>query len=212
MGIALNPIHNLERSIYKNISREKTHNQNQREAYIAETDKITEDQSRAYEMQAMITVACVIVMVSFSVFAAMTDYRINQNQVVLNQLTPENKTSFINQLTPEQREGLINQLAPEGTIDLAIDKYSAILEETTNSLKITRDFCRIAEQAIPKLPEVTNFYSQSKLNQLQHVKQIKEMHLSHLNQERANSHTQSLLNDIKDMRRRQQQARTVAGS
>jgi hypothetical protein len=176
MEITSNPMRSLEESIYKNLSREKISNQNQRKNYIEEAERITAAQSREYEVQAMFTIACLIATVSLSVLAAVVDLKINQD-------TPANKA----------------------TID---DN----LKRQIDSLKYTTSVLQILAKTTEQLPAIKNSFSQSKLNQLQHRKQLQEMHLSHLNQERSNSQTQTLLHEVKDTRRRKQQARAATNS
>ncbi|MEK7339605.1 MAG: hypothetical protein WBD50_06475 [Candidatus Rhabdochlamydia sp.] len=189
MEIPFNPsalINSLEYNLYKGISRSKTGNQQQIEACILETDKITEQKSAAYRTEAWVMVACAVGMIAFAMIGVAAELRLASTEGALNQL----------KCGPRLMDGdtQIKDLTEKLSIHTA-------RKNTLNTVSQTFD-------------RGSNIYSQfSKIshNQLDHESQKKQMRLQQLQQERSNSADRSLLEEIKDLKRRQQQAKAAAG-
>jgi hypothetical protein len=189
MTVTFNPsgvIHSLEYNLHKGVSRSRTDNQKKIEDCIAEADKIVEKKNNAYRREAMIMVACAVGMLAFSMLGAFFELKSAPDQGELNGLQNQPRsiegTARINELT--------NKLG-----DHAFNK------NISNSLS---KFTEGASGAYSHFTKITH-------NQLDHQYKKKDMRWSQLQQDLNNSSTQSLLNDVKDMKRRQQRAKEMAG-
>lgn len=189
MTVALNSsglINSLEYNLYKGISRSKTVNQQEIKACILETDKITEQKSAAYRTEAWVMVACAVGMFVFAMIGVATELSLASIEGELNQL----------KCGPRLTEG-DTQLKD---LTVKLSNYTA-RKNTLNTISQTFD----------RGSNIYSHFSKISHNQLEHESQKKQMRLQQLQQERSNSADRSLLEDLKDMKRRQQQAKAAAG-
>lgn len=196
MTVALNPsglINSLEYNLYKGVSRSKTDNQQKIEACILETDKITEQRSAAYRKEAMVMVICAVSLVALAAIGVAIEWKIESIKSNLSRLSSVN----LNDLSPKQRIYL---------------KYTIeSLEKTQKKLNACKNFSNGLNVAMQKVPEIYSSFSRVSTNRLDYKYKKQEMRWSYLQQELSNSPTQSLLNDVKEAKRRQQQAKAAAG-
>ena len=189
MTVAFNPsglINSLELNLYKGLSRSKTGNQQQIEACILETDKITEQKSAAYRKEAMVMVACAVGMIAFAMIGVAAELSLASTEGKLNQ----------SKCGPRLMDG-DNQIKD---LTVKLSNYTAS-KNTLNTVSQTFD----------RGSNIYSHFSKISHNQLDHESQKKQMRLQQLQQERSNSSSQELLRDIQDMKRRQQQAKAAAG-
>ncbi len=196
MTVAFNPsglINSLEYNLYKGVSRSKTDNQQKMEACTAEADKIVEQRSAAYRTEAVVMIACAVGLVALAAIGLAIEWKMESIKSDLSKLSSVN----LNNLSPEQR------------IDLkhAIESLEKT-QKTFNTCKNVSNGLNIAAQ---KGPECYSSFSRVSTNQLDHQYKKREMRLQQLQQERSSPADRSLLEEIKDMKRRQQQAKAAAG-
>jgi hypothetical protein len=196
MTVAFNPsglINALEYNLYKGLSRSKTGNQQQIEACILETDKITEQKSAEYRTEAWVMVTCAVGLVALAAIGLAIEWKMESIKSDLSKLSSVN----LNNLNPKQRINL---------------KYTIeSLEKTQKTLNTCKNVSNGLNIAAQKGPECYSSFSRVSTNQLDHQYKKKEMRLQQLQQERSSPADRSLLEEIKDMKRRQQQAKAAAG-
>lgn len=189
MTVAFNSsglINSLEYNIYKGVSRSKADNQQKIEACILEADKIADKRSAAYQTEAMVMIACAVGMIAFAVIGIAADLNIASIEGPLNQL--------------KSGPRLMNGDTQIKNLTIKLGKYTSYKNTFTT-----------ISQAFDRGSNIYSHFSKISHNQLDHESQKKNMRLQQLYQELSNPSTQSLLNDVKEMRRRQQQAKAVAG-
>ncbi|MDR2539816.1 MAG: hypothetical protein LBC45_04370 [Chlamydiales bacterium] len=189
MTVALNlseQISSLEYNLYKGVSRSKINIQQKMEACILETDKIVEQKCAEYRREALIMSACAIGMIACAIIGATIDLKLASVEGSLNQLKHK---------TLSMRE---NTQIKDLTIEMG--EYNAY-----------KNIVNITSQVFDRGSNTYSYFSKISHAQLDHENQKMQMCLQQLQQERANPLDQILLNDAKDMRRRQQQAKAAAG-
>lgn len=186
-------INSLEYNLYKGVSRSKTDNQQKIEACILEADKITEQKSAAYRKEAMVMVACAVGMIAFAMIGIAIDWKSETIKSDLSSLSNVN----LSNLSTEQASSITQSIAD-------LEKSGKILSAYKN---IINGFSLGAQKG----PDAYSSFSRVSTNRLDHKYKKQEMRWSQLHQELSNSSTQSVLNDIKEVKRRQQQAKTAAG-
>ncbi|PWU14052.1 MAG: hypothetical protein C5B45_05095 [Chlamydiae bacterium] len=85
------------------------------------------------------------------------------------------------------------------------------LEKSRKILSTYKNIINGFSLGAQKGPDAYSSFSRVSINRLDHQYKKNEMRLQQLHQELSNPSTQSLLNDIKEMKRRQQQAKAAAG-
>lgn len=196
MTVAFNPsglINSLEYNLYKGVSRSKIDNQQKIEACTAEADEITEQRSAAYRTEAVVMIACAVGLVALAVIGSTIEWKLESIKSDLSNLS----SISLGNLNPEQSANL------KGTIES--------LKKTQKKLNTYKNFYNGLNIAAQKGSDCYSSFSRVSINELDHQYKKKEMRLQQLHQELYNSSTQSLLNDVKDMKRRQQQAKAAAG-
>ena len=196
MTVAFNPsglINSLEYNLHKGVSRSKTDNQQKIEACTAEADKIIEQRSTAYRTEAWVMVACAVSLVALAAIGVAIEWKMESIKSDLSKLS----SVHLNNLSPEQKINL---------------KYTIeSLEKVQKTLNTCKNFSNGLNIAAQKGSDCYSSFSRVSTNQLDHQNKKKEMRLQQIHQELSSSSTQSLLNDVKEMKRRQQQAKAAAG-
>lgn len=190
MTVSFNPsglINSLEYNLHKGVSRSKTDNQKQIEVCIIELDKISEQKSSAYRKEAMYTVAFAVFILAAAVMGVAIEQKSTSFQAELNGL----------------------ECRPRPWLELDTSRIETL--ESNLKLCTYAKACFNGGLSINKLSEAYSHFAKISHNQLDHNSQKKHMRLQQLNQEQNNSSTQSLLNDVKEMKRRQQRAKEAAG-
>lgn len=185
MTVAFNPsglIHSLEYNMHKDVSRSKIDTQKKIEDCITETDKIVEQRSNAYRKEAVVMVACAVGMLALAMLGAFFELQNAPTQGKLDTLKMSGPSHDIDDLTKKLGDRNFNKSVSNG------------LSQLTGGLS-----------------GAYSHYTKISHNQLDHQYKKKDMRWSQLQQELNNSSAQSLLNDVKEMKRRQQQAKAAAG-
>ncbi|MGL4540265.1 MAG: hypothetical protein ACRCU0_04735 [Candidatus Rhabdochlamydia sp.] len=188
MTVTFNPsgiIHSLEYNLHKGVSRSKTDNQKQIEDCMAEADKIVEQKNTVYRREAMFMIAFAVGTLAFSMLGAFFELQSAPTQGNLDTLKNQ---------PGSPRSGDIQGLTEELGRRNFRKSISNGLSQLTGGLS----------------GAYSNFEKISH-NQLDHQYKKKDMRWSQLQQELNNPSTQSLLNDVKEMKRRQQRAKEAAG-
>lgn len=192
MEITFNPsglIQSLEYNLHKGVSRSKTEIQKQMRDWITEADRITEQKSSAYRTEAMVMVACAVGMIALSMIGAGIDSQLESIKSELN-INPNN-------FPPIERIFFTCNLT-----------YLENMQKKLTSCKMVSNVLNLGLQ---KGSEVFSCLAKILLTNLDHRQRKQEIYLSQLQQEQHNSAIQSLLSEVKDMKRRQQQAKAAAG-
>lgn len=194
MTVSFNPsalINSLEYNLHKGVSRSKTDNQKQIEDCMAEADKISEQKSSAYRKEAMVMVAFAVAMVAVAMTGAVIEWKNAPDHDAYNRLYCGADTKVINEIGREAR-----------------------MKALTDKLRLynsTKSLSNNAPNFIGKGLEAYSHFTKITHNQLDHESQKKNMRLQQLQQERSNSSAKELLDNVKEMKRRQQQAKANAG-
>lgn len=188
MTVSFNPsalINSLEYNLHKGVSRSKTDNQKQIEDCMAEADKIVEQKNNVYRREAMFMVAFAVATLAFSMLGAFFELKSAPDQGNLDALKYQ----------PDSSNG----------------ENIQHLRENLGYYNSRKNICNGLSQFTGGLSGAYSNFEKISHNQLDHQYKKKDMRWSQLQQEQNNSSVQNLLSDVKDMKRRQQRAKEVAG-
>lgn len=213
MAISLHPsrlVNDLEHGLYKGVSRAKADNQKSTDTCITQMDKLTEQKSTALEREYIAMVALAVGILAFAALGVVAQWKAEsasfQLEVTNRDLPKVGGARQLHQVTQDIIQGLEGNARRE-TLKKAIENFSKDKKFFSGAKTVCEGFSQFGTA----LQQVIPVYFRISQNQTDHEYKKREIRLQQLSQERSNSPEQSTLNDVKDMKRRQQQARSAVG-
>lgn len=216
MAISLNPsglVNQLEYSLYKGVSRAKADNQKSMEECISQMDKRTEEKSSAFKTEVKIKIVCAVALVALTALGIAAQWKMESANFQFDTLKSDLANLQRNVDTPYSPMGqnIIKHLTNHGEKVAAFNQRIQDLHNDITSFNTTKKCYDGLLQIVNLIQQIYPIYPKISHNQLDHEYKKQEMRWQQLSQAHSNSPEQSTLNDVKDMIRRQQQARAAAG-
>ena len=213
MAISLHPsrlINDLEHGLYKGVSRAKADNQKSTDTCITQMDKLTQQKTTALEREYIAMVALAVGILAFAALGVVAQWKAESANFKLESANYDlprlEEAHPLHQTTQDAMQGLRGNAGMEN-----LKKEMVNFHDHKMFFSGIKGGCEGVSQFNNALQQVIPAYSKISQNQLDHEYRKREIRLQQLSQERSNSPEQSTLNDVKDMKRRQQQARSAVG-